>query len=64
MFSWCLFHRMGIMGNRAEKAWNEKFILKWIKATDFGQSRICHGCDRVRIWAMNYFKACSELCKV
>lgn len=51
------------MGNGAEKVWNERFILKWNKATDFGQSRICQGCDRVRIWALNYFKACSKLCK-
>lgn len=63
-FSWCLIHRMGIMGNGAEKAWTEQLILKWIKATDFGQSRICQGCDRVRIWALSCFKACSKLCKV
>lgn len=54
----------GLWVNGAEKAWNEQFILKWIKATDFGQSRICQGCDRVRIWALSCFKACSELCKV
>lgn len=64
MFSWCFLHTMGIMCNGEEKVWNEQFILKWIKATDFGQSRICQGCDRVRIWALNYFKACSKLCKV
>lgn len=63
-FSSCLLYRMGIMGNGAEKAWNEQFILKWIKATDFGQSRICQDCDKVRMWALNYFKACSKLCKV
>lgn len=50
MFSWCLLHRMGIMGNGAEKAWNEQFMLKWNKATDSGQWRICWGCDRVGIW--------------
>lgn len=62
-FSWFL-HRMGIMGNGAEKARNERFILKWIKATDFGQSRICQGCDTVRIWALNYLKTRLKLCKV
>lgn len=55
---------MGIMGNGAEKAWNEQHILNWIKATDFGQRRICQDCDKVRMWALNYFKACSKLCKV
>lgn len=55
---------MGITGKGAERARKEQLILEWIKATDFGQSRICQDCDKVRMWALNYFKACSKLCKV
>lgn len=38
---------MGITGNGAEKAWSELFILEWMKAVDFGQSKICQGCGRL-----------------
>lgn len=38
---------MGITGNGAEKAWSEQFILEWMKAVDFGWSRVCQGCGRL-----------------
>lgn len=62
--SWCLLHGMGFTGNGTDKAWNEQFMLKWNKATDSGQRRICRGCDKVGIWALNDFKACPQLGKV
>lgn len=63
-FSWCNLHRAGIMGNGAEKAWSERFILEWIKAADFGQSWICQGCDRVGAGALGCCKERSELHEV
>lgn len=52
------------MGNGAEKAWSERFVLEWIKAADFGQSWICQDCDRVGAGALGCCKECSELHEV